>query len=109
MIISEMQHKLATWAESDPNRRFGRLLRLINVAMALAKVEWRAVCAERCAVQNGELNPCRRQEKLGEMLLGQPSYLMAKVYGDKSMTVKRGFGRTCQTQCPARPARYGQG
>ena len=24
-----MQHKLATWAESDPNRRFDRLLRLI--------------------------------------------------------------------------------
>ena len=60
-----------------------------------------------CAVKNGGSNPCRRQEKLEEMLLGQPSYLMAKVYGDKSMTVKRGFGRTCQTQCPARPARYG--
>ena len=29
MIISEMQHKLATWAESDPGRRFDRLLRLI--------------------------------------------------------------------------------
>src|SRR3954471_16291114 len=62
-----------------------------------------------CAVKNGGSNPCRRQEKLGEMLLGQLSYLMAKAYGDKSMTVKRGFGRTCQTQCPARPARYGQG
>ena len=67
-------------------------------------------CAgQLCAVKNGGSNPCRRQEKLGEMLLGQPSYLMAKAYGDKSMTVKRGFGRTCQTQCPARPARYGQG
>jgi hypothetical protein len=61
----------------------------------------------RCAVKNGGSNPCRRQEKLGEMLLCQPSYLMAKVYGDKSMTVKRGFWRTCQTQCPARPTRYG--
>lgn len=29
MIISEMQHKLATWAESDQNRKFDRLLRLI--------------------------------------------------------------------------------
>ncbi len=29
MIISEMQHKLATWAEDDPNRRFDRLFRLI--------------------------------------------------------------------------------
>ena len=27
-----------------------------------------------CAVKNGGSNPCRRQEKLGEMLLGQPSY-----------------------------------
>jgi len=34
-----------------------------------------------CAVKNGGSNPCRRQEKLGEMLLGQPSYLMAKVFG----------------------------
>jgi hypothetical protein len=32
-----MQHKLATWAESDPNRRFDRLFRLINVAMALGQ------------------------------------------------------------------------
>lgn len=29
MIISEMQHKLATWAKEDPSKRFGRLLRLI--------------------------------------------------------------------------------
>ena len=56
-----------------------------------------------CAVKNGGSNPCRRQEKLGEMLLGQPSYLMVKVYGDKSMTVKRGFGRTCQTQLSLLP------
>src|SRR4051812_44381987 len=32
-----------------------------------------------------------------------------KPHGDQSMTVKRGFGRTCQTRRPARPARYGQG
>lgn len=30
MIISEMQHKLATWATADPTRRFDRLLRLIT-------------------------------------------------------------------------------
>jgi retron-type reverse transcriptase len=29
MIISEMQHKLATWVASDPARQFRRLLRLI--------------------------------------------------------------------------------
>jgi hypothetical protein len=29
MIISEMQHKLATWAEEDREKRFDRLLRLI--------------------------------------------------------------------------------
>ena len=38
MIISEMQHKLATWAESDPNRRFDRLLRLIADREWLAEV-----------------------------------------------------------------------
>lgn len=30
MIISEMQHKLATWAADDPTKRFDRLLRLIS-------------------------------------------------------------------------------
>ena len=30
MIISEMQHKLATWAAADQTRRFDRLLRLIT-------------------------------------------------------------------------------
>ena len=30
MIISEMQHKLATWASADQTRRFDRLLRLIT-------------------------------------------------------------------------------
>ena len=29
MIISEMQSKLATWAEADDQRKFDRLLRLI--------------------------------------------------------------------------------
>lgn len=30
MIISDMQHKLATWAGTDPTRRFDRMLRLIT-------------------------------------------------------------------------------
>lgn len=37
MIISEMQHKLATWAQSDPIRRFDRLLRLIADQVWLAE------------------------------------------------------------------------
>jgi len=37
MIISDMQHKLATWAESDQTRRFDRLLRLITNTVWLAE------------------------------------------------------------------------
>ena len=62
--------------------------------MAAAE-QWEPDDARVCAVKNGGSNPCRRQEKLGEMLVGQPSYLMAKVYGDKSMTVKRGAMAMC--------------
>ena len=32
-----MQHKLATWAKEDPNRRFDRLLRLITNKAWLAQ------------------------------------------------------------------------
>ena len=59
--------------------------------------------------ENGELNLRSRRRKPGEVLPGQPSYRTVKALWDKSMMVKRGFGRTCQTQRPARPARYGQG
>jgi hypothetical protein len=45
-----------------------------------------------CAVQNGELNPCRRQEKLEEKLLGHQPYRMVKALWDKSMVEKRGAG-----------------
>ena len=51
MIISEMQHKLATWAESDPNRRFDRLLRLI------ANREWLAEAARRVLASSGARTP----------------------------------------------------
>ena len=37
-----------------------------------------------CAVKTGGSNPCHKQEKPGEMLLGQPSYLMAKAYGTRA-------------------------
>ncbi len=51
MIISEMQHKLATWAESDPNRRFDRLLRLI------ADREWLAEAARIVLASSGARTP----------------------------------------------------
>ena len=41
-----------------------------------------------CAVQNGELNPCCRQEKLKEVLLGHQPYRMAKALWDHSMVEK---------------------
>ena len=51
MIISEMQHKLATWSESDPSRRFDRLLRLI------ADREWLAEAARIVLASSGARTP----------------------------------------------------
>lgn len=51
MIISEMQHKLAMWAEGDPNRRFDRLLRLI------ANREWLAEAARIVLASSGARTP----------------------------------------------------
>ncbi len=48
MIISEMQHKFATWAEADQTRRFDRLLRLITNRTWLAEAA-RIVLASRGA------------------------------------------------------------
>ena len=46
-------------------------------------------CKSRgCTVQNGELNPCCRQEKLKEVLLGHQPYRMAKALWDHSMVEK---------------------
>ena len=39
-------------------------------------------------MQNGELNPCCRQEKLKEVLLGHQPYRMAKALWDHSMVEK---------------------
>ena len=47
---------------------------------------------KKCAVQNGELNPCLRQEKLKEVLLGHQPYRMAKALGDHSMVEKHETG-----------------
>ena len=46
-----MQHKLATWAESDPNRRFDRLLRLI------ADREWLTEAARIVLASSGGRTP----------------------------------------------------
>ena len=50
-------------------------------------------CKSRgCAVQNGELNPCLRQEKLKEVLLNHQPYRMAKALWDHSMVEKHETG-----------------
>jgi RNA-directed DNA polymerase len=51
LIISEMQHKLATWAECDQTRRFDRLLRLI------ANREWLAEAARIVLASRGARTP----------------------------------------------------
>ena len=51
MIISEMQHKLATWANEDQTKRFDRLLRLI------AKREWLAEAARITLASSGANTP----------------------------------------------------
>jgi len=69
MIISEMQHKLATWAKEEPTKRFDRLLRLI------AKREWLAEAARITLASNGANTPGidgidkqRMQNNLGNYL-----------------------------------------
>lgn len=51
MIISEMQHNLATWTVSDPNRRLDRLLRLI------ANREWLTEAARMVLASSGARTP----------------------------------------------------
>ena len=51
MIISEMQHKLATWAQEDQTKRFDRLLRLI------ARREWLAEAARITLASSGAKTP----------------------------------------------------
>ena len=69
MIISEMQHKLATWAQSDQTKRFDRLLRLV------ANREWlgeaaRIVLASRGARTAGidGIDQQSMQQHLGDHL-----------------------------------------
>ena len=43
-------------------------------------------------MQNGELNPCCKREKLKEVLLGHQPYRMAKALWDHSMVEKHETG-----------------
>ena len=65
-----MQHKLATWAEDDPNRRFDRLLRLIAEQAWLT--EARIVLASSGANTPGidGMDKRRMQPGLAEYLAG---------------------------------------
>ncbi len=51
MIISEMQHKLATWAIAEAKRKFDRLLRLI------AHPQWLAEAVQKTLTSRGSLTP----------------------------------------------------
>ncbi len=88
MIISEMQHKLATWAESDPNRRFDRLLRL------MADREWLAEAARIVLASSGAKTPGidgmdkrRLQAELAEHLASLRTDLLTGSY--RPQPVKR--------------------
>lgn len=76
-----MQHKLAVWAESDPNRRFDRLLRLI------ANKEWLAEAARITLASTGArtagvdgVNKERLQARLNEHLTDLSQALLAGTY-----------------------------
>ena len=77
MIISEMQHKLATWATADPTRRFDRLLRLITDR------NWLAEAARIVLTSRGSGTPGL------DGLDGGPGL------GPKALSVKR-----ARTSCP---------
>jgi hypothetical protein len=83
-----MQHKLATWAESDLNRRFDRLLRLI------ANREWLAEAARMVLASSGARTPGidgmdkqRLQVKLDQHLDGLRTSLLEESY--RPQPVKR--------------------
>lgn len=81
-----MQHKLATWAESDPNRRFDRLLRLI------ANREWLAEAARMVLASSGARTPGidgmdkqRLQVKLDQHLEDLRASLLDESYRPQSV------------------------
>src|SRR3546814_3983785 len=95
-----MQHKLATWAESDPNRRFDRLRRLI------ADKAWLAEAARIVLASSGANTPGidgmdkqRMQAGLAEHLASLRTDLLTGNYGPQpvrriSITQANGKKRT---------------
>lgn len=83
-----MQHKLATWAEGDPNRRFDRLLRLIADRTWLAEAA-RIVLASRGANTPGidGMDKRRMDAELGEHLASLRTGLLNGTY--RPQPVKR--------------------
>ena len=84
MIISEMQHKLATWAKDEQSRRFDRLLRLI------ANRDWLAEAARIVLTSSGARTPGidgmdkrRLQHNLEEYLDGLQAELLKGSYRPK--------------------------
>ena len=88
MIISDMQHKLATWAKEDPNRRFDRLLRLITNKAWLAQAA-RIVLASSGAKTPGldGMDKRRLEPELDIHLARLQSELLAGTY--RPTAVKR--------------------
>jgi retron-type reverse transcriptase len=64
-----MQHKLATWAENEPNRRFDRLLRLI------ADRAWLAEAARIALASSGANTPGIDGMDKQRMQAGLPEHL----------------------------------
>ena len=83
-----MQHKIATWAEGDPNRRFDRLLRLIADRTWLAEAA-RIVLASRGANTSGidGMDKRRMEADLGEHLASLRMDLLNGTY--RPQPVKR--------------------
>ena len=108
MIISEMQHKLATWAEEDQTRRFDRLLRLITNRTWLAEAA-RIVLASRGARTPGidGIDKQRLQESLDKHLDQLQVDLLQGKY--RPQPVKRIYiDRQCVQNPSALPSWLGQ-
>lgn len=90
-----MQHKLAIWAESDPNRRFDRLLRLI------ANREWLAEAARMVLASGGARTPGidgmdkqRLQVKLDQHLDDLRASLLGRVIAPSRLSASISRNRT---------------
>jgi retron-type reverse transcriptase len=87
-----MQHKLATWAESDPNRRYDRLLRLI------ATREWLAEAARIVLASSGARTPgidgidkqrlqVRLDQHLEDLRKSLEAYDLPRLLNDRARTI----------------------